>query len=63
MDKPSFTITVHNCWDCPYRNTNDNGRVPHYCLKGHMSMSDKDYPKYCPFFKKVDDLISNDKKL
>lgn len=47
-----FIITVHNCWDCPFRERNVGGKVPHYCTKARTSMCDEDYPKHCPFHKK-----------
>lgn len=49
-----FIVDVENCWDCPYRQANVDGKVPHYCRLGRTCMSDADFPKYCPLSKKVE---------
>lgn len=41
-------IIIHNCWDCPYRDNNTGGQVPHYCRLQHSSMDDSGFPQYCP---------------
>ena len=47
----SITLVINNCWDCPYRDKNKGGRVPHYCRKSHTTMCDEDFAKYCPLIK------------
>lgn len=44
----SIMLVINNCWDCPYRENNEGGKVPHYCRKSHSCMCDEDFPKYCP---------------
>lgn len=44
----SVVLIINNCWDCPYRENNKGGKVPHYCRKKHTRMCDEDFPKYCP---------------
>ena len=56
----SITIVVNNCWDCPYRDKNVGGKVPHYCRKAKYSLCDQDFPKYCPLMKS-DSLTALDK--
>ncbi len=41
-------IIVNNCWNCPYREENTGGEVPHYCRLQHSSMDDSGFPQYCP---------------
>lgn len=47
----SIMLVINNCWDCPYRENNEGGKVPHYCRKKHSCMCDEDFPKYCPLAK------------
>ncbi len=41
-------VIIHNCWDCPYREKNTGGQVPHYCRLQRSCMDDSEFPKYCP---------------
>ena len=44
-------IFVNNCYDCPYREENTGGKVPHYCKNPNIvcrAVADEDFENVCP---------------